>query len=83
MLEGPAVGAVDDLAFLFRGQLVLSRPWPGAGISGHDATERLDFGHDLREVEVAELLDVKPSSVSTHVARGLAALRTKLGVDDV
>ncbi len=43
----------------------------------------LVHGYGYTQVEVAELLDVKPSSVSTHVARGLAALRTKLGVDDV
>ena len=38
------------------------------------------FGWTIREV--AALLDVAPSTVQTHLARGLDRLRTQLGDDD-
>lgn len=53
---GSSVRAVDDLAFLFRRQIFLSRPRPGTGVAGHDATQGLDLRHNLGEVGIPELL---------------------------
>lgn len=34
---------------------------------------------DLPEVEIADLLDIRPGTVKTHLVRGLAQLRLSLG----
>ncbi len=41
----------------------------------------LVHGCHWRQTEAAEAMGISPSAVSTHVARGLAALRTRLEVD--
>lgn len=40
----------------------------------------LHHGHDWTAPEIAERLGVKPSTVKTHLSRGLARLRALLGV---
>ena len=42
----------------------------------------LCHGHGWTLAEVAELLDVGPSTVQRHIDRGMAKLRAQLGVDD-
>ena len=37
---------------------------------------------DLSEAETAEVLDIGPETVSTHLRRGLAAMRSQLRVDE-
>ncbi len=37
------------------------------------------YGHDLDVAEIAAMLDVKPGTVKTHLVRGLAALRERIG----
>jgi len=39
-------------------------------------------GYEWTQREAADLLGIRPASVQTHLARGLAALRASLGVDD-
>ena len=41
----------------------------------------LHHGHDWTTPEIAERLGVKPSTVKTHLSRGLARLRELLGVE--
>jgi RNA polymerase sigma-70 factor (ECF subfamily) len=41
----------------------------------------LVHGCHWRQTEAAEAMDISPSAVSTHVTRGLAALRARLEVD--
>lgn len=42
----------------------------------------LAHGCGWPHAEIAEVLDVSPSTVATHVSRGLQRLRTELGVTD-
>jgi len=42
----------------------------------------LAHGCGWRNTEIAEVLDISDSTVATHIRRGLARLRTELGVQD-
>jgi DNA-directed RNA polymerase specialized sigma24 family protein len=43
----------------------------------------LVHGYGWRQVEVAALLEVSPSTVADHLGRALARLREELEVEDV
>ena len=68
----------------------VAQPWVEPGLPG--ALERLSerqrqaillcHGYGWTLVEVGELLDIGPSTVQRHIDRGMAKLRSRLGVDD-
>ncbi|MEM7141342.1 MAG: sigma-70 family RNA polymerase sigma factor [Actinomycetota bacterium] len=68
-----------------------SEPWiePGLPAAIDDLSENqrtaviLTSGYQWTFREVAELMDVSVSTVQAHVERGMAKLRTAMGVDDV
>ena len=46
---------VFDLPLLFGSQFKVAGPGTGTGITGHHASQRLDFGNDFRETELLDL----------------------------
>lgn len=38
----------------------------------------LRYGHDLSVSEIAKLMDIKPSTVKTHLVRGIRRLRVQV-----
>ena len=82
LFEGPPVGAVFDLALLLRRQfLAKALPWSGSGVTGHDASERLDLCDDIRE---SEMLDLRLHLSRRFVAhRGLGKIRLSAEPPDI